>query len=94
MPDPHSARVRHNPDRQRFELDTPGGLAVADYRLSGNVMTIYHTEVPLPVRGHLYGYRLVRGALGEVRRLNLKVVPACWFVRKVIDRNSEFQDLL
>ena len=94
MTDPYPANVRHNPDRQRFELDTPAGLAVADYRLSGDVMTIYHTEVPLPVRGRLYGYRLVRGALNEVRRLNLKVLPECWFVREVIDRNSEFQDLL
>jgi predicted GNAT family acetyltransferase len=90
----YSANVRHNPDRQRFELDTPAGLAVADYRLSGDVMTIYHTEVPVPLRGRLFGYRLVRGALDEVRRLNLKVVPECWFVREIIDRNTEFQDLL
>lgn len=94
MTDPYPASVRHNPDRQRFELDTPAGLAVADYRLSGDVMAIYHTEVPLPVRGRLYGYRLVRGALNEVRRLNLKVLPECWFVREVMDRNAEFQDLL
>jgi predicted GNAT family acetyltransferase len=94
LTDPSIADVRHNPDRQRFELDTPAGLAVADYRLSGDVMTIYHTEVPLPVRGRLYGYRLVRGALNEVRRLDLRVVPECWFVREVIDRSPEFQDLL
>jgi uncharacterized protein len=90
----YSANVRHNADRQRFELDTPAGLAVADYRLSGHVMTIYHTEVPVPLRGRHFGYRLVRGALDEVRRLNLKVVPECWFVREIIDRNTEFQDLL
>ena len=27
-------------------------------------------------------------------RLNLKVVPQCWFVRDVIDRRPEFQNLL
>ena len=43
-------------------------------------MTIYHTEVPLPLRSRGYGYHLVRGTLEEVRRLNLKVVPHCWFV--------------
>ena len=94
MTDPKTANVRHNRDKQRFELDTPAGLAVADYRLSGDVITIYHTEVPPPVRGRLYGYRLVRGALDEVRRLELKVVPECWFVREVIDRNPELQDLV
>src|SRR5204862_8361224 len=34
----------------RFELESPGGLAVADYRLSGDRMAFYCTEVPLPVR--------------------------------------------
>jgi predicted GNAT family acetyltransferase len=86
--------VRHNPGQSRFEMDTPAGLAVADYRLEGSVMTIYHTEVPMPLRGQGYGYHLVQGALDEARRLNFKVVPRCWFVRDVIARQSAFQDLL
>ena len=86
--------VRHNSEQNRFEMDTPAGLAIANYRIEGNVMTIYHTEVPLPLRGRGHGYHLVRGALEEIGRLNLKVVPQCWFVRDVIDRRPEFQDLL
>jgi predicted GNAT family acetyltransferase len=86
--------VRHNAQLHRFELDTPAGVAVADYRIAGDVMTIYHTEVPVALRGRGRGYHLVRGALEEVRRLNLKVVPQCWFVRDVIDRRPEFRDLL
>jgi len=86
--------VRNNSAFNRFELDSPGGLAVADYRLAGDRMTFYHTEVPLSVRGRGIGYQLVRGALNEVRGLGLKVVPQCWFVREVIDRNRELQDLL
>jgi predicted GNAT family acetyltransferase len=86
--------VRHNTKLHRFEMDTPAGVAVADYRLAGNVMTMFHTEVPVPLRGRGYGYHLVCGALEEVRRLNLKVEPQCWFVREVIDRKPEFQDLL
>jgi predicted GNAT family acetyltransferase len=75
-------------------METPAGIAVADYRLEGGVMTIYHTEVPVKLRGRGYGYHLVRATLDEVRRLNLKVVPQCWFVRDVIKRRPEFQDLL
>jgi SOS response associated peptidase (SRAP) len=44
----HPKPVRHNPEQHRFATDTPSGLVVADYRLEGNVMTIYHTEVPVP----------------------------------------------
>jgi uncharacterized protein len=69
-------------------------MAVADYRLAGSVMSIFHTEVPGPLRGRGYGHQFVRGTLDEVRRLNFKVVPTCCFVRQVIDRSPEFQDLL
>jgi uncharacterized protein len=86
--------VRHNPEQRRFEMETPAGMAVADYRLEGGVMTIYHTEVPVKLRGRGYGYHLVRGTLDQVRRLKLKVVPQCWFVRDVIERRPEFRDLL
>ena len=89
-----SAHVRHNSDEKRFELDTSAGLAVADYRLSEGVMTIYHTEVPVLLRGRGIGARLVRGALGEARGLGVKIVPQCWFVREFIDRNPDFADLL
>lgn len=88
------ALVRHNAEQHRFEMDTPAGLAVADYRLEGNVMTIYHTEVPMPLRGRGYGDQLVRGTLDEVRRLSLKLVAQCWFVREVITRHPEYRDLL
>jgi uncharacterized protein len=86
--------VRNNAQLHRFEMDTPAGVAVADYRLAGNLMTIFYTEVPLPLRGRGWGYHLVCGALREVRRLNLKVEPECGFVRKVISTTPEFKDLL
>ena len=88
------AAVRHNTEQQRFELDTSAGIAVADYRLSAGVMTIFHTEVPVPLRGRGIGCRLVKGALEEVRKLGLKVVPQCWFVREFIERNPNFADLV
>jgi predicted GNAT family acetyltransferase len=86
--------VRNNAQLQRFEMDTPAGMAVADYRIAGKLMTIFYTEVPLPLRGRGYGYHLVCGALQEVRRLNLTVEPECGFVREVISNRPEFKDLL
>jgi uncharacterized protein len=89
-----SGNVRHNADERRFELDTTAGLAVADYRLSEGVMTLYHTEVPVHLRGRGIGCRLVKAALEEVRKLGLKIVPQCWFVRELIDRNPDFAELV
>jgi uncharacterized protein len=88
-----SQQVRHNPERSRFELDTSAGLAVADYRLSGNTMTIYHTEVPAALRGRGWGARLVIGALRQARDRGYKVIPRCWFVGDVMSASSEFDDL-
>lgn len=86
--------VRHNEKRQRFELETEAGLAVADYHPSGETLIFYHTEVPFKLRGGGIGERLVCGALEEVRGLRLKVAPRCWFVREVIDRHPEYRGLL
>jgi predicted GNAT family acetyltransferase len=86
--------IRNNVQLHRFEMETPAGVAVADYRIAGNLMTIFYTEVPLPLRGRGYGYHLVCAVLQEVRHLNLKVDPECGFVRAVINNRPEFKDLL
>ena len=86
--------VRHNADHHRFELDTSAGIAIAEYRLADGVMTFFHTEVPVTLRGRGIGARVVQGALEEARRAGVKVVPTCWFVREFIDRNPQFADLL
>ena len=89
-----SQAVTNNPAQNRFELETSAGLAVADYRLEPGTMTIFHTEVPVSLRGRCIGARLVRGALLEARRMHLKVIPQCWFVRAFAERNPEFADVV
>jgi hypothetical protein len=86
--------VRDNPARQRFELDSGGHAAVANYRLSPGVITFTHTEVPPALRGQGIGSRLVRGALDAVRSTGLRVVVQCSFVADVIRRHPEYADLL
>jgi predicted GNAT family acetyltransferase len=49
----------------RFEMDTEAGLAIADYRLNGLTVTIYHTNAPARLRGRGHGGRLVMGAPSE-----------------------------
>lgn len=94
MSNESSANVRDNPERQRFELETSAGLAVAEYRREGNVVTIFHTEVPPALRGRGIGDHLVRGVLDDIRRRGLKVVPRCWFVRAFIEARPEYGDLV
>ncbi len=86
--------VRDNPEKKRFELETSGGLAVADYRQDGDALVLYHTEVPVSVRGQGWGEKLVRGALSEVQRRNLRVIPRCWFVRDVMECDPQYRDMI
>jgi uncharacterized protein len=86
--------VRDNPEQNRFELETHAGLAVADYRRDGNVLIIFHTEVPVAIHGQGIGEKLVRGALSEIQRRKLKVAPGCWFVRRVMESDPLYRDLL
>jgi uncharacterized protein len=89
-----SATVRNNTARSRFELDVDGGgVAVADYKVDGDVITFKHTEVPPRARGAGVASRLIAGALETVRTQGLKVVARCSFVRAYLAKHPEFHDL-
>jgi uncharacterized protein len=86
--------VRNNVPLNRYELETEAGLAVANYRPLPGAVAIFHTEVPLPLRGRTIGARLVKGVLEDLSRQGLKVIPQCSFVRAFIARHPEFKALL
>ena len=88
------SEVVNNADRQRYELRVGNALALAAYKLDGDVIRFTHTEVPEELKGQGIGKRLVAGALDDVRRRGLKVVPLCGFVRHYIDAHPETHDLL
>lgn len=86
--------VRDNPARNRFELQTGAGLAIANYRRDDLTITITHTEVPRAVEGRGVGSALVKGMLDEIRQEGRKVVPLCSFVRAYINRHPNYHDLV
>jgi uncharacterized protein len=88
------SEIHDNTALSRFELRLDGHVAVANYRLSGGVITFTHTEVPPEWREHGIASRLVRGALEQARAQKLKVAAHCSFVRRYLTMHPEFQDLL
>jgi hypothetical protein len=86
--------VRHNPQASRFEAFVDGELCRADYRMSGNVMQIVHSEVPYALEGRGLAAQVVRAALDFARANGLKVVPVCGYVRAYMRRHEETHDLL
>jgi len=88
------SEVTHNAAASRYEATTDGHLSVCEYELDGLLMVFTHTVVPPELRGRGIAEKLVRAALADARAAGRKVVPACSYVAKFIERHQEFQDLL
>jgi predicted GNAT family acetyltransferase len=86
--------VVDNPEKNRFEAEVDGVLAIAEYQVSGDTITFTHTEVPSHHRGKGIGEELAGQALDMVRERNLKVVPRCKFIAAFIEKHPEYRDML
>ena len=91
-----SHEVRDNPQESRYELLVDGQLAgVARYRLDGERITMYHTEIEREYEGRGLGAELARSALDDVRRRGLGLVPRCPFIAAFIRRHpDDYLDLV
>jgi predicted GNAT family acetyltransferase len=80
---------------ERYDFDLGGGeTAFALVREEGDVVTVYHTEVPRRLRGSGNGARLVTAVLDDIRARGRKVRPRCPFVAAFIRDNPQYADLL
>jgi predicted GNAT family acetyltransferase len=89
-----SIEVRHNASDRRYEAKVDGYQSVCEYELTGGRMVLTHTFVPPELRGRGIAEQLVRTALNDARAAGNKVVPACSYVARFIERHREFQDLV
>lgn len=86
--------VRHNEAAQRYEVETGGYSAVAEYAWQDGKQVFTHTFVPPELRGKGLAEKLVRRALEDARAAGRKVIPACSYVGVFIERNPEFKPLV
>ena len=88
-------RTRHEPDNERFVVDTDSGEATLVYRHAGTKTLDYRsTFVPEEVRSHGIGERIVLDALEWAKDNGYSVIPSCPFVKAVAKRHSEYQALI
>ncbi len=88
------ADVRDNKALGRYELPAGGKTAVAYYHEQDDRLIFTHTEVPAELRGRGIASALVGGALDDARARNMRVVPACSFVKSFVDSHPKYLDLL
>jgi predicted GNAT family acetyltransferase len=89
-----SPKVEHYPDELRYELRFGEAQAILSYELEDDQITYTHTIVPMELRGQGIAEKLVEVALADARTSKYTIVPQCSYVKKFIDRHSDYQDLL
>jgi uncharacterized protein len=89
-----SNHVRNNEEESRFETVIDGRTAFVDYRRNEGEIVLTHTEVPSELSGRGLANEIARQALEHARENDLRVVPQCSFIRKYIERNPEYADLV
>lgn len=94
MPQQH-ADVVDVPEEGHYALFVQGAqVGLAAYRITGSTITFTHTETDPQLQGHGLAGRLVQGALDDVRRRGLAVVPRCSYVREWIGDHPAYADLV
>ena len=83
----------HEPESERFSITEDGQLAVVEYAIAGQVMTVHHTRVPEAIGGRGIAGILVRVALDHARNHGLKVRPTCSYADAWMRRHPEYEDL-
>ena len=83
----------HRADEHRFEATVDGHAGRLDYAITGDVMTIAHTEVDPPLEGRGVAGALVQAALDHARANRLRVRPRCAYAASYMDRHPESRSL-
>ncbi len=81
-----------NESQQRFEISLDGKMAVAEYHIDGDRMLFTHTGVPVEFRGQGIAERLVLAGFAHARTHDLKIVPICSYVARILQRHKEYQE--
>src|ERR1700756_725801 len=91
-----SGQVLDNPAQSRYEVFSDGKLAgFALYRLQGDRITMYHTEIDEAFEGEGLGSELAREALRDIRSRGLMVEPLCPFIAAFIRSHpDDYLDLV
>ena len=78
----------------RFVMNVDGHEVYVLYAEDKNALDLYSTYTPPQLRGQGLASVVVKVALEYAKENKLKVIAGCWYVRKFIDENQEYQNLI
>ncbi|NLN25570.1 MAG: N-acetyltransferase [Bacteroidetes bacterium] len=87
-------QVKDNKVKQRFEAEVDGYTAFIDYKIVKDVIDLIHTEVPKEIGGRGVAGEMTETVLMQIELLGYKVKPLCPYIKKYIERNPEWQEIV
>ena len=94
-PSPVRPVITDAPSRERYEAHVDGELAgVLEYIVKRGRIALIHTEVLPDHEGQGVGSALVRFALDDARRRDLRIIATCPYVQAYLTRHPEDNDIV
>jgi predicted GNAT family acetyltransferase len=78
----------------RFLLDINGKEVYVLYAEDKESLDLYSTYTPPKLRGQGLAEKVVLAALLYAKDKKLKVIASCWYVRKFLEKHTEFSSLV
>ena len=84
-----------NTEKHQYEFHIEGLVHRIEYIKTNNgEIYLTHTEVPYALERRGVGSQLVKKALQDIEKQNLRLIPLCPFVAKYIQRNPEWKKMV
>lgn len=87
----HNANAAQGVFEAKKDTEFAGKLT---YSKKGAIVTIEHTEVNPDFQGQGIGKKLVKKAADYAREHDFKVSAQCSYAKKLMERTSEYEDVL
>jgi predicted GNAT family acetyltransferase len=78
----------------RFVLEVEGEDVYLLYAEDNETIDLYSTHTPISLRGQGLAKKVVLFAFEYANEKGLNVIPTCWYVKKVLEKHSEYQHLV
>jgi uncharacterized protein len=85
------SKVINDKQGSRFVLEMNGEEVYLLYAEDKETIDLYSTYTPPELRGQGLAAKVVLEALEYAKEKNLKVIPGCWYVRKFLEKHTEYQ---
>lgn len=88
-------QIEHDKEQHKFYAIVDGKESVLHYSTpSKTTLDYYSTFVPNELRGQKIAEQIVIFALEYAKKNNYKVIPSCPYVKKLLERHKEYQNLI